>query len=156
MKKIILLFIITIVPFTIKAQTLEETMDYLNANILNYANLKNIALKYENNYFDQTTEWVQSTGERTKFNRVYLKDIKSIAFSTDTNGFIVVSILGKVHSYEIDYKGNSNGKDLNISQTQMYLNSSTPIDKVNRIIKAMKHAAELGGAKLVNEDLFKD
>lgn len=156
MKKLILLFIITIVPFTIKAQTLEETMDYLNANILNYAYDKNRALKYENNYCDKTTSHIVTSGERVSFNRMLLKDIKSIAFSTNSEGLIVISLLGKVMCYQSDYNGNFNSKDLNVSQVEIYLNSSTPIDKVNRIIKGMKHAAELGGAKLINEDLFKD
>jgi len=87
---------------------------------------------------------------------MYLKDIKSIAYSTNSNELIVISLLGKVVSYQSDYNGNFNSEDLNASNFKISLNSSTPIDKVNRIIKAMKHAAELGGAKLVNEDLFKD
>lgn len=156
MKKLLLLFIFIIASFTSKAQTLPETMDYLNANILNYAYDKTRALKYENNYCDKTTSNIVSSGERVSFNRMHLKDIKSIAFSTNSEGLIVISLLGKVVSFQSDYKGNFNSKDLNVSQIEIYLNSSTPIDKVNRIIKAMKHAATLGGATLINEDLFND
>lgn len=156
MKKLILLLIITIVPITIKAQTLEETMDYLNANILNYAYDKNGALTCESNYCDITTGYLVTSGERTSFDRMYLKDIKSITYSTNSEGLIVISLLGKVVSYQSDYRGNFNREDLNVSNFKIPLKSSTPIDNVNRIIKAMKHAAELGGAKLINEDLFKD
>lgn len=156
MKKIIFLFILTIVPFTIKAQTLEETRDYLNSNILNYAYDKNRSLNCENNYCDKTTSHIVTSGERVSFNRMLLKDIKSIAFSTNSEGLIVISLLGKVVYYKSDYNGNFNSEDLNVSQIEIYLNSSTPIDKVNRIIKAMKHLATLGGATLINEDLFKD
>ena len=37
MKKLIFALILSIAPFTIKAQTLEETMEYIEANVLNYS-----------------------------------------------------------------------------------------------------------------------
>lgn len=156
MKKLILLFILTAVSFTIKAQSLEETIDYINANILNYAYNKKLSLTCESNYCDFITGYLTTSGETASFHRMYLKDIKSVAYSTNSEGFILISILGKVVSYESDYRGNFNSEDLNVSNIIIFFNSSTPIDKVNKIIKAMKHAAELGGAKLVNEDLFND
>ncbi|NCQ11266.1 MAG: hypothetical protein GW809_03775, partial [Bacteroidetes bacterium] len=81
-------------------------MDYLNANILNYAHDKNSALTCESNYCDITTGYFLTSGERTSFNRMYLKDIKSIAYSTNSNELIVISLLGKVVSYQSDYNGN--------------------------------------------------
>ena len=35
------------------------------------------------------------------------------------------------------------------------LNSSTPPETVNSIVKALKHIAQLNGARMVNDDLFK-
>lgn len=155
MKKLILLFLLTIVTFTVKAQSLEETMDYINVNILNYGVLKNSVLKYKENYFEQTTEWTVSSEKRTKFNRVFLKDIKAISFSTDSKGFIIITILGNGNAYTV-YDGEINVDNIKVSNTFMALSPNTPEENVKRLIKAMKHAAKLGGAKLVNEDLFKD
>jgi hypothetical protein len=153
MKKLIFLLLLTILPFAIKAQTLEETMDYINANVLKYAVSGEIALKFKENYVDKPISWYRDSKEPTIVNRVYLKDIKGISYIINPEGFIIISIYGKGYYIEYNNKNDGNLKDIN---SQMAFTPNTPEENVKKIIKAMKHAAELGGAKLIDDDLFKD
>jgi hypothetical protein len=55
MKNIIFLAIFIIVSFTTKAQTLVQTMDYITANLHNYAWNKEFSTKCSKNALQQTT-----------------------------------------------------------------------------------------------------
>lgn len=153
MKKLIILFIITIVPFTIKAQTLEETMDYINATSLIYVFPDQyFATQCADNYFQFTKETLDN--QASKAERIYLKDIKAISYSAKTDFYQIV-VMGKGTSYSLN-NGELKLIDIKIMQSSINLNIHTPEENIKKLIKAMKHAAELGGAKLINEDLFKD
>jgi hypothetical protein len=159
MKKLILLSIFIIVSFTTKAQTLKETMDYIEANVQNYVVNKQLSLQCSENSLQKTTG-VYIDGGRYRFTQLYLKDIKSVSYSTTTEGLITIIITGKCNSYieERYTDGTSKLKNQHnlTGGVNIELLPSTPLENVNRIIKAIKHAAELEGATLIDEDLFKD
>jgi hypothetical protein len=152
MKKLIFLSIFIIVSFTTKAQTLEQTMDYITANLHNYAWNKEFSTKCSKNALQQTTHIISGGRSGIKFTQLYMKDIKSVGYSTADNGIFTISVVGNCSLYEIDKMIDKAGP----SGIHVALLSSTPPENVNRIIKAIKHAATLEGAKLMDEDLFKN
>jgi len=152
MKKLLFLSIFIIVSFTTKAQTLEQTMDYIEANLLNYANNKEFPTQCSENALQQTTNIISGGQSGISYTQIYIKDIKSVAYSTAENGVFRISVVGNCSLYRLDKLIDKAGP----SSISIDLSSSTPLENVNRIIKAIKHAATLEGAKLIDDDLFKD
>ncbi|MFA5298796.1 MAG: hypothetical protein WC389_11380 [Lutibacter sp.] len=153
MKKLIFLSIFIIVSFTTKAQTLEQTMDFIEANIQNYALDKEFSTKCSKNALQKTTSILAAERSRRDFTQIYMKDIKSVAYSTADNGVIIIAVVGNCSLYSFDELKKD---EVGPSSISIVLLSSTPIEIVNRIIKAIKHGATLEGAILIDEDLFKD
>lgn len=153
MKKIILLSIFISLSFTTKAQTLEQTMDYIEVNLLNYANLKGFPTQCSKNALQKTTSLLSDWSARREFTQMYLKDIKSVSYSIDKGGYFLITVVGPCKQYEFEeLKIN----DVNPSFIVIDLVPNTPEDIIKRIIKAIKHAAEIEGATLIDEDLFKN
>lgn len=152
MQKLIFLAIFIIVSCTTKAQTLEQTMVFIDANIQNYALNKEFPTKCSKNALQKTTIILSGDRSRRDFTQIYMKDIKSVAFSTADNGVVEIAVIGNCSLYSFDKLLDE------VGPTSIYiaLLPSIPLENVNRIIKAIKHAATLEGAKLIDDDLFKD
>lgn len=153
MQKLIFLAIFIIVSCTTKAQTLEQTMVFIDANIQNYALNKEFPTKCSKNALQKTTSILIGDRSRRDFTQIYMKDIKSVAFSTADNGVVEIAVIGNCSLYSFDKL-----LDDKVGPTSIHiaLLSSIPLENVNRIIKSIKHAATLEGAKLIDDELFKD
>jgi hypothetical protein len=127
-------------------------MDYITANLHNYAWNKEFLTKCSKNALQQTTLIISGGRSGINFTQLYMKDIKSVGYSTADNGIFRISVVGNCRIYRLDKLIDTAGP----SSISIDLLSSTPIENVNRIIKAIKHAATLEGAKLIDEDLFKN
>jgi hypothetical protein len=125
-------------------------MDYITANLHNYAWNKEFSTKCSKNALQQTTLIISGGRSGINFTQLYMKDIKSVAYSTAENGVFRISVVGNCSLYRLDKLIDKAGP----SSISIDLSSSTPLENVNRIIKAIKHAATLEGAKLIDEDLF--
>jgi hypothetical protein len=151
MKKLIFLSLFIIVSFTTKAQTLEQTMDYIESNLLNYANLKQFPTQCSENALQKTTSLLSDWSARRTFTQLFMKHIKSVSYSIDEGGYFIITVVGPCEKFEFD---KLEVDVVNPSFISIDLVPSTPLENVNRIIKAIKHAATLEGAKLIDEDLF--
>jgi hypothetical protein len=149
MKKLILLCLLSLVAFGLKAQTLEQTTEFIETTIAPYSiggtfiSFHPDSIKYSN-----TTTIRQPNIQSIKYN-----NIKSITHSKDKIGdgteYIWIDIVGRVtffSGYDNTYT--------NQTHFSIRINDNTPIPIVEKLIKAIKHAAELQGAKLVNENMF--
>lgn len=157
MKKLILFLIFIIVPFTIKAQTLEETMEYIEANVLNYSLDKYLPTKCQNSTIITTISYYSNESGKPPVNiaSINLKDVKSVSFSSNPK-YISIMITGNSYSQKYYSNGSLNGEQKKEAFIELALLLNTPETTVQKIIKAIKHAAKLSGAKLINEDLFKN
>jgi hypothetical protein len=152
MKKLILMLILIFTSLTTKAQSLSETMDYIGVNLSNYAYDKGFPTKCTNNALEKPTANYAADGRRRNFTKVFMTHIKSVNYSIG-EGNIIITVVGKSFLFEFEKLLVDEVGPQSIS---IFLLPTTPIENVKRIIKAIKHAAELEGAKLINDDLFKD
>ena len=79
----------------------------------------------------------------------------------DKDGWVKITASGKCYAFNTGYNSKTEGpfadyETVAPQSVTILLQKNTPIENVKRIIKAMKHAAELEGAKLINDDLFKN
>nr|WP_315153941.1 hypothetical protein [uncultured Flavobacterium sp.] len=156
MKKLILALILSLAPFTIKAQTLEQTMEYIEANVLNYSFSKYEPTKCLDNNIIKTIGYYQTSGyPPVSIAVINIQDIKSVSYSSKSD-YISIVITGNSYSQKYIYPTNNLEEERKQeSFVELILLPNTPETAVQKIIKAIKHAAKLGGAKLINEDLFK-
>jgi hypothetical protein len=152
MKKLLTICLL-IASFTTKAQTLEQTMDFIEANVLRYTFDKLPSIRCSENALQKTTTFGVPDNSRIDYMQLYMKDIKSVFFKTTDKGFIILTVVGNCTLYEND---KLMVDKVGPPRLIVGLVPSTPIENVNRIIKAIKHAATLEGAKLLDDDLFKD
>jgi len=156
MKKLLTICLLIAISLTAnvqtKAQSLIETMDYIEANLNNYAYDKGFSTKCTNNALEMPTANYATDGRRRNFTKVFMKHIKSVDYSIG-EGTIIITVVGESFLFEFEELLVDKVGPQSIS---IFLLSTTPIENVKRIIKAIKHAAELEGAKLLNDDLFKD
>lgn len=152
MKKLILMLILIFTSLTTKAQSLSETMDYIGVNLSNYAYDKGFPTKCTNNALEMPTANYAADGSRKRYTKVFMKHIKSVNYSIG-NGTVIITVVGESFLFEEEKLLVDKVGPQSIS---IFLLPTTPIENVKRIIKAIKHAAELEGAKLINDDLFKD
>ena len=152
MKKLITICLLIAASYSVKAQTLEQTMDYINVNLQNYLFSKRDITVIEKG-IDMTTMRYTDNQNRIEFVRLFMANIKSVDYSIDKDGYLVITVSGKCYAFKNDKPDYDKVAPQNIT---IYLLASTPIENVKRIIKAIKHAAELEGAKLINDDLFKN
>jgi len=152
MKKLILISIVIFTTSITKAQSLIETMDYIEGNLSNYAYNKGFPTKCTNNALEMPTANYATDGRRKKYTKVMMKHIKSVNYSIG-EGTIIITVVGESFLFEFEELLVDKVGPQSIS---IFLLPTTPIENVKRIIKAIKHAAELEGAKLINDDLFKD
>jgi hypothetical protein len=150
MKKFLLVVSICFWGIGLKAQTLEQTTEFIETTIAPYSvgdtfiSFHPDSIKYSN----ITTTHGQPNIQSIKYN-----NIKSITHSKEKIGdgteYIWIDIVGRVTFFS----GYDN-KYTNQTHFSIRINDNTPIPIVEKLIKAIKHAAELKGAKLVNENMF--
>lgn len=157
MKKLIFALILSIAPFTIKAQTLEETMEYIEANVLNYCLEKASMTKCQGTTITTINKYYSSevNNPPAEIGTINLKDIKSVSYISKPK-YISITISGNSYIQNYSLAGDFRGEQEKVSFIELALLTNTPETAVQKIIKAIKHAAKLGGAKLINEDLFKN
>jgi|688.fasta_scaffold1031387_2 hypothetical protein len=153
MKKLILMSILIFASLTTSAQSLNETMDFIGANLNNYAYSKEFSTKCTNNALEMPTANFASDNSRKNYTKVFMKHIKSVNYSIGASDTRIITIVGQCFLFEFEKLVVDQVEPQSIS---ILLLPTTPIENVNRIIKAIKHAAELEGAELINDDLFKD
>jgi hypothetical protein len=152
MKKLITICLLITASYSVKAQTLEQTMDYINVNLQNYLFNKQYTQVFAKG-IDVTTTLRMDHTTRWEFTRLFMANIKSVDYVINNDGFVIITATGKCYVFEDEKPIYDKVAPQSIT---FFLQKSTPIDNVKRIIKAMKHAAELEGAKLINDDLFKN
>lgn len=134
MRKFLLVINICFLGLGLKAQTLEQTTEYIQTTVQPYL----------------SSSWtVSCAGDSlTSYATItHFKDIKGVNYLKETsNGSFQINLIGQC-CYDFNHTKIMNSNPI-------YLNKNTPIPVVEKIIKAIKHAAELQGAKLVNENMF--
>jgi hypothetical protein len=153
MKKLITICLLITASYSVKAQTLEQTMDFIGANLKNYAKFEHFTTKCTNNALEIPTQIITSNNSRRNYTKVFMKHIKSVNYSIGASDDRRITIVGQCFLFEFEKLVVDQVEPQSIT---IYLLASTPIENVKRIIKAIKHAAELEGAKLINDDLFKN
>ncbi len=149
MIKLITICLLITASYSVKAQTLEQTMDYINVNLQNYLLNKQSTQVFARGIDGTNSDW---QGLRSHFTRLFMADIKSVDYSI-IGCCVQITATGECYAFKNEKPNYDNVAPNSIS---IWLQKSTPIENVKRIIKAMKHAAELEGAKLINDDLFKN
>ena len=160
MKKIITICLLITASYSVKAQTLEQTMDYINVNLQNYL-VNKIDITVIEKGIDMTLSLRGYDNARYRFARLFMANIKSVDYSIDKDGWVKITASGKCYAFNTGYNSKTEGpfadyETVAPQSVTILLQKNTPIENVKRIIKAMKHAAELEGAKLINDDLFKN
>ena len=135
MKKLITICLIMAATFAVKAQTKEETVEWLNVKSEAYS-----IYNYDKGY-----------GRKTKFSEqgICYYDYKS-------PDVILQTILWKdITSIE---KSASVANRIMITTSQNYstltILENYGADNISKVIKALKHIAVLCGAKMIKDDLF--
>jgi hypothetical protein len=138
MKKLFTICFLIAITFTVKAQTAEETLEWLNVNLDSHA-------------YGSSNEVLNNRG-RIQFS---LENITVINID-DKNVYTVIKYseikdVQKVEGYsKIEVKGSSNNKAKLLFISWQIVNDV----KRSKYIKALKHMAKLNGAKLIDENLF--
>ncbi len=128
-------------------------MDYINVNLQNYLVHKKYIQVFAKGIDETNSTWANTLSERNNFTRLFMAYIKSVDYFVNSDGFVIITATGKCYVFESEKPLYDKVAPQSI---KLILQKSTPIENVKRIIKAMKHAAELEGAKLINDDLFKN
>ena len=151
MKKLLTICLLITASYSVKAQTLEQTMDYINVNLQNFLVHKDDIQVFARGIDKTISTW--GAGERHTFTRLFMANIKSVDYVVNSDGFVIITVTGKCYVFKIEKPLYDKVAPQSIT---IYLQKRIPLENVKRIIKAMKHAAELEGAKLINDDLFKN
>ncbi|MCC9043565.1 hypothetical protein LNQ81_12865 [Myroides sp. M-43] len=156
MRKLFTIFLFIVTTFTIKAQTLEETMEYIQVNVLNYSLSKNEPTKCVDQTIKKTVGYYNLLGyPPVSIAVINLQDIRSVSYNSSSN-FISIVITGNSYSQQYVNATTDKLEEQKKKETfiELILLPNTPEVVVQKIIKAIKHAASLGGAKLIKDDLF--
>ena len=141
------------------SQTVQETKDWLIAKLpplmLYTEYQKGILISEDTIFVPNGFTGTPNTGNPiTKGFYVSVKNITNIQYIIDNNNMKTICLTGDFQHCE-DYINKPN-VTTNSYSCNLYLNNNSLIDDINSIIKALKHLATLKGAKLINNDLFKD
>lgn len=131
--------------------TAKQTLEYIKAYINNFSDDGLYSTTCNETYFIKVTGVYTDTNKPSTEVKIELKDIKAVEYNIASKS-INITITGDCYESLVLFPENGKEKksSLNIS-----LLPNTPIENVQKIIKAIKHLAVLNGAELIKEDLFK-
>ena len=158
MKKLILLIIILAGWQFSKAQTVEETVEFITVKLFQAHFVAKPVATGES--LIQPKSWLID-GEFRKISVGSWASIKSINYFKDSDGYWKLDLSGAFTIYDYSSKGlDFSYQDLKFdklgAETRVVIifPPNTSETDVQKLIKALKHLAVLKGAKLVKDDLF--
>lgn len=126
-----LLLLFTVTAF---AQSEAETLEWLNTKKAELRNIETITVSYYEGKLDITSDMLHAYGKNGAFTKINWDSIKDI--KADGN-YTITIVSNSMHNGENSY-------------IKLYIQS----DLTPKYYKALKHMAELKGAKMINDSLF--
>lgn len=159
MKNLLILFTLILGFGSTKAQTAEQTIEWLQAKVppLQKDSDFGEAIKFKEESCEAASSITTSFPKTVvEFHVFKYSNIKSISY--------LQKELADKLSYKIIITGNFQANKIglnnevtetkNIETTDFVFNASVEKEEILRIVKALKHLATLKGAKLINDNLF--
>jgi hypothetical protein len=130
----------------LRAQTSAETASWLQSKLRGHCPPDRDCSDYQ-----VTPTKIRHMETNSTHYLTFFRSLTDVVQARGRTGNIVLRFVGpSFQDCSEDETACNNDADLGIS-----IAPDTPQSEVDRIIKAIKHLAELNGAKLVNDDLFK-
>ena len=141
MRKVILAICLMVAMQTVNAQTEAETLEWLNVKKVDIERF---------DYSMYSSEKLRAAGPYEDLpSDIKWEDIKEIIFSANKESIVVKGkVLYRCLRSECDWDNKE------VESLTIYCKSSAPSETIERFVKALKHMAELKGAKFLKDDLF--
>ena len=145
MKSLFALAILLLCAVSVSAQTASETAEWLNTKLTTLARTQDDGRRR----LPKITKY-QASGETPGVvgsDYIRFSDVKGVS-SRRTSRAVIVVLVGPSHCPACSEIQEN-------SEWSFPLDGETPPAEVDRVLKAFRHMAQLCGAKLIDDDLFK-
>lgn len=158
MKHLIILFVLFLGLGTARAQTAEQTIEWLNAKVPPLQRDPDFSstIRFKDEFCESGNS-IETTTKNVVESHVFnYSNIKSVSFiqSEIKNQLCYKIILtGDFKEIRLGHEGKIEGTK-KIDRTSFIFNPSVQKEEIARIVKALKHLATIKGAKLLDDNLF--
>jgi hypothetical protein len=133
------------------AQTANETITWINANLS--PNEQGVTFSFTPDRATSTYRWDRSYNRIVTVIFANLKQVRVSCYSDDAECFVIFT--GGVSDCVVDEDGNAIEHGcLAVSTVKFHCNRLNDSLNAQRVVNAFTKLAQLGGAHLVNDDLF--
>lgn len=151
MKKSILVLIATLFATLAFAQTVDETIQWLTAKTPPMWRNSNWNLMFRSEEIIMPISMLN--GDFSRVEVIMYKDITSTDLQY-SDKFKILVISGKTKKYHYHWSKTKGDYIEDSERFEYYINLKTPDEDIKKFEKAIKHLAELKGAKLIKDNLF--